>query len=178
MADEKRKKLLEILEKLKNGESVAVNDVCISPYSNSSGLYWHHYIGGRVKCNLTGLKWILHRMAKSKTYDYETVEQYEKRTGKKFRYSLYSEEELSEAACIVRERIIEVLGILGSERLSLISYMIDSYRTCIGNCKPDDDVFWNKIWNSSFANIDRWKYDGNSGFTLLALAERIKKGEI
>ena len=87
---------------------------------------------------------------------------------------LYTDEQIDEAIEVVRNRTQEVIRILG-KRANLIAYMIDPYRTAVGaSLSYNEDVFENAFYHNVVCRKDL-AFDGNAGFTLLALAEMIKK---
>ncbi len=176
---EKREKLAVILQRLKNGEKLACNGVCITAFNNGSQLFWHHFIGNSEPANVRRLKFILDKVATSRDYEVETAEEYEKRTGKKLRDSLYSEEDLREACDLIRSRATEILNILGRYRANLLLYLLDPRGVAVGaSLDYNIDTWENFLYRKTFSRIDRIKYDGNEGFTLLAVADMIRNGEI
>lgn len=90
---------------------------------------------------------------------------------------LYTDEQISEAYDIVRERLLQVVSILG-KYANIISYAIAPDQTAVGgSLRYNIENFDNRLYQNVGSNRDL-PFDGNRGFTLLALAEMIKKGEL
>ena len=170
-----REKIWAILKRLKNGESLACEGFCLTPHGDQ--IFWHHHISGNVQLSYTGLIWLLRKMCCTKTFEVETVAEYERRTGSEFRYSLYSKKELDEAYWVIRERILEVLRILG-KRANLIAYMINPRCTAVGAQYSYNEDTVERFFYEQFGNRKDLEYDGNAGYTFLTLARMIKNGEL
>ena len=90
---------------------------------------------------------------------------------------LYADEDISEAYDIVRERLLQVVSILG-KYANIISYAIAPDQTAIGaSLRYNIENFDHQLYQNVCCNKDL-PFDGNRGFTLLSLAEMIKKGEL
>lgn len=90
---------------------------------------------------------------------------------------LYTDKQISEAYDIVRERLLQVVSILG-KYANVISYAIAPDQTAIGaSLRYNIENFDNRLYQNVACNPDL-AFDGNRGFTLLALAEMIKNGEL
>lgn len=89
---------------------------------------------------------------------------------------LYSDEELSEAHMIVRNKILEVCKSLSGKKLNLISYMLSPRSTAIGASPTyNEGTIKNYIYNNLMCRRGL-EFDGNEGYTLLELAKMIKEG--
>lgn len=90
---------------------------------------------------------------------------------------LYTDEQILEAYDIVRERLLQVVSILG-KYANIISYAVAPDQTAIGaNLRYNIENFYNQLYQNVGSNNDL-AFDGNRGYTLIELAKMIKDGEL
>lgn len=118
------------------------------------------------------------------TYDELSEEEYEQYENDRQKFydslqvePLYSDEQINDAINTIRDHIFEVLKGLGKQA-NLISYLISPNRTAVGaSFDYNSDVIERAFYNNVVCQEDL-AYDGNAGYTLLALAKMIKEDKI
>ena len=78
--------LKSALKSMYDGNTIVGNECVVwvdTPQNSRHKLiYWQHYGRSAVRCNIGELRFVFREIANSETYEWETVEQYRRRTGK------------------------------------------------------------------------------------------------